>query len=270
VRKEPDGIRRYAHIGSGNYNSKTARVYTDIGLLTSSPSLGADLTDLFNALTGFSRQKLYRKLIVAPANMRLRFLEMIVREAHNAKAGKPARIIAKMNALVDEEVIHALYSASQAGVEIDLIVRGICCLRPGVPGVSERIRVVSIVGRFLEHSRIFYFANDGKGEYYFGSADWMPRNFDRRVEAVVPIEEPRLQRRMHSLLEACLADDLQSWDLASDGTYTRRTPAEGSIGLHELLMRDSWGLSRAEAPCGGTTEKPAAAEAQSAASPASS
>jgi len=270
VRKEPDGIRRYAHIGSGNYNSKTARVYTDIGLLTSSPSLGADLTDLFNALTGFSRQKLYRKLIVAPANMRLRFLEMIVREAHNAKAGKPARIIAKMNALVDEEVIHALYAASQAGVEIDLIVRGICCLRPGVPGVSERIRVVSIVGRYLEHSRIFYFANDGKPEYYFGSADWMPRNFDRRVEAVVPIEEPRLQRRMHSLLEACLADDRQSWDLASDGTYTRRTPAPDSIGLHELLMRDSWGLARPEAPCGGTTEKSEAAETQSAASPASS
>jgi polyphosphate kinase len=270
VRKEPDGIRRYAHIGSGNYNSKTARVYTDIGLLTSSPSLGADLTDLFNALTGFSRQKLYRKLIVAPANMRLRFLEMIVREAHNAKAGKPARIIAKMNALVDEEVIHALYAASQAGVEIDLIVRGICCLRPGVPGVSERIRVVSIVGRFLEHSRIFHFANDGKGEYYFGSADWMPRNFDRRVEAVVPVEEPRLQARLRSLLSACLADDRQSWDLAPDGTYTRRTPAEGSIGLHEMLMKDSWGLARPELPCGGATDKSEKKEPQSAASPASS
>jgi polyphosphate kinase len=270
VRKEADGIRRYAHIGSGNYNSKTARVYTDIGLLTSSPSLGADLTDLFNALTGFSRQKLYRKLIVAPANMRLRFLEMIVREAHNAKAGKPARIIAKMNALVDEEVIHALYAASQAGVEIDLIVRGICCLRPGVPGVSERIRVVSIVGRFLEHSRIFYFANDGKAEYYFGSADWMPRNFDRRVEAVVPVEEPRLQARLSSLLNACLADDRQSWDLAPDGTYTRRTPAADSVGLHEMLMKDSWGLSRPELPCGGATEKSGKEEPQSAASPASS
>jgi len=269
VRKEPDGIRRYAHIGSGNYNSKTARVYTDLGLLTSSPSIGADLTDLFNALTGFSRQKLYRKLVVAPANMRLRFLEMIVREAHNARAGKPARIIAKMNALVDAEVIHALYAASQAGVEIDLIVRGICCLRPGVPGVSERVRVVSIVGRFLEHSRIFHFANDGAPEYYFGSADWMPRNFDRRVEAVVPIEGERLQGRMRSLLEACLADDRQSWDLAPDGTYTRRTPHPDSIGLHELLMKDSWGRTRPEQPCGGV-DQAKEAEPQSAASPASS
>ena len=271
VRKEPDGIRRYAHIGSGNYNSKTARVYTDIGLLTSSPSLGADLTDLFNALTGFSRQKLYRKLVVAPANMRVRFLEMIVREAHNARAGKPARIIAKMNALVDAEVIHALYAASQEGVEIDLIVRGICCLRPGVPGVSDRIRVTSIIGRFLEHSRIFHFANDGKPEYYFGSADWMPRNFDRRVEAVVPIDEPRLQARMHSLLEACLADERQTWDLSPDGTYTRRTPSPGSAGLHELLMRDSWGRTRPEPPCGSTAENPqGAAGTQSAVSPASS
>ena len=271
VRKEPDGIRRYAHVGSGNYNSKTARVYTDIGLLTSSPSIGADLTDLFNALTGFSRQKLYRKLVVAPANMRLRFLEMIVREAHNARAGKPARIIAKMNALVDAEVIHALYAASQSGVEIDLIVRGICCLRPGVPGVSDRIRVVSIVGRFLEHSRIFHFANDGAPEYYFGSADWMPRNFDRRVEAVVPIEGERLQGRMRSLLDACLADDRQSWDLAADGTYTRRTPDPDSISLHELLMKDSWGRTRPEPPCGPAADKAKSVpEAQSAASPASS
>ena len=271
VRKEPDGIRRYAHIGSGNYNSKTARVYTDIGLLTSSPSLGADLTDLFNALTGFSRQKLYRKLVVAPTNMRVRFLEMIVREAHNARAGKPARIIAKMNALVDAEVIHALYAASQEGVEIDLIVRGICCLRPGVPGVSDRIRVTSIVGRFLEHSRIFYFANDGSPEYYFGSADWMPRNFDRRVEAVVPVEGERLQARIQSLLEACLVDARQSWDLAPDGTYTRRTPAPGSIGLHELLMRDSWGGLRHEPACDPETEpSQPAVKRQSAVSPASS
>jgi polyphosphate kinase len=271
VRKEADGIRRYAHIGSGNYNSKTARVYTDIGLLTSSPSLGADLTDLFNALTGFSRQKLYRKLVVAPTNMRLRFLEMIVREAHNARAGKPARIIAKMNALVDAEVIHALYAASQEGVEIDLIVRGICCLRPGVPGVSDRIRVKSIVGRFLEHSRIFFFANDGSPEYYFGSADWMPRNFDRRVEAVVPVEGERLQGRIQSLLDACLADDRQSWDLAPDGTYTRRIPAEGSIGLHELLMKDSWGGPRSETPCGPDAQKSQGQpERQSAVSPASS
>jgi len=270
VRREPDGIRRYAHIGSGNYNSKTARVYTDIGLLTTSPSICADLTDLFNALTGFSRQKLYRKLLIAPANMRIRVLEMIVREAHLAKDGKPARIIAKMNALVDQEVINALYSASQAGVEIDLIVRGICCLRPGVPGVSDKIRVVSIVGRFLEHSRIFHFANGGDPEYYFGSADWMPRNFDRRVEAVVPVEGERLQSRLRSLLDACLADTHQTWDLAADGTYTQRTPEPGTIPLHELLMRDSWATSR-DTACPAPTDRSRAQQSdQSAASPASS
>src|SRR2546430_8284623 len=180
VRRESDGIKRYAHISTGNYNSKTARVYTDIGLFTSSPSIGADLTDLFNALTGFSRQRLYRKLLVAPPNMRFRFLEMIGREAANALEGKHARIIAKMNALVDGETIEALYAASQAGAAIDLIARGICCLRPGISGVSDRIRVVSIVGRFLEHTRLFYFANGGDDQFYFGSADWMPRNFDRR------------------------------------------------------------------------------------------
>ncbi len=270
VRKESDGIRRYAHIGSGNYNSKTARLYTDIGLLTTSPSICADLTDLFNALTGFSRQKLYRKLLIAPANMRIRVLEMIVREAHLARDGKPGRIIAKMNALVDQEVINALYSASQAGVEIDLIVRGICCLRPGVPGVSDRIRVVSIVGRFLEHSRIFHFGNAGEAEYYFGSADWMPRNFDRRVEAVVPVEGERLQSRLRSLLEACLADTHQTWDLAADGAYTQRTPEPGTLPLHELLMGDSWATSRDTACPAPTDGSGAQKKGQSAASPASS
>src|SRR5438045_1302882 len=200
VRREADGIRRYAHVSTGNYNSKTARIYTDIGLFSSSPSIGADLTDLFNALTGFSRQRLYRKLLVAPANMRFRFIEMIEREAANARQGKRARIIAKMNALVDAEVIEALYTASQAGVEIDLIVRGICCLRPGLPGVSERIRVVSIVGRFLEHSRLFYFKHGGDQEMLIGSADWMPRNLDRRVEVVVPIREAELRRVLRDVV----------------------------------------------------------------------
>jgi len=243
VRREADGIRRYAHIGTGNYNSKTARIYTDIGLLTSSPSIGADLTDLFNALTGFSRQRLYRKLLVAPANMRFRFLEMIEREAANAREGKPARIIAKMNALVDTETIEALYTASQAGVEIDLIVRGICCLRPGIPGVSDRIKVVSIVGRFLEHSRLFYFANGGDEQFYIGSADWMPRNFDRRVEAVTPIDDVALHPRLHSLLAVCLGDNRQAWDLAADGTYTQRMPANGEPirATHQLLLADPWG-----------------------------
>jgi polyphosphate kinase len=258
VRREADGIRRYAHIGSGNYNSKTARVYTDIGLLTSSPSIGADLTDLFNALTGFSRQRLYRKLLVAPPNMRFRFLEMIGREAANAREGKPARIIAKMNAVVDAEIIEALYAASQAGVEIDLIVRGICCLRPGVPGISDRIRVVSIVGRFLEHSRLFYFANGGDEQFYFGSADWMPRNLDRRVEAVAPVDDVALHPRLHALLSTCLADNRQAWDLAADGTYTQRAPnGEPVRATHQLLLIDSWGVvkptdQRAGVPSGVT------------------
>jgi polyphosphate kinase len=242
VRREADGIRRYAHIGSGNYNSKTARLYTDIGLFTSSPSIGADLTDLFNALTGFSRQRLYRKLLVAPANMRFRFLEMINREAANAREGKPARIIAKMNALVDVETIEALYAASQAGVEIDLIIRGICCLRPGFPGVSDRIRVLSIIGRFLEHSRLFYFANGGDDQFYFGSPDWMPRNFDRRVEAVAPVDDTTLHRRLHSLLEVCLSDNRQAWDLSADGGYKQRVPNGEVRATHQLLLLDPWGL----------------------------
>jgi polyphosphate kinase len=258
VRREADGIKRYAHIGSGNYNSKTARVYTDIGLFTSSPSIGADLTDLFNALTGFSRQRLYRKLLIAPPNMRFRFLEMIEREAANAREGKPGRIIAKMNALVDAETIEALYAASQAGVEIDLIIRGICCLRPGVPGVSERIRVVSIVGRFLEHSRLFYFANAGDEQFYFGSADWMPRNFDRRVEAVAPVDDPALHPRLHALLATCLSDNRQAWDLAADGTYQQRIPNGQPVrATHELLLTDSWGMVKpADQKPGGAASHP--------------
>jgi polyphosphate kinase len=244
VRREPDGIRRYSHIGSGNYNSKTAHVYTDLGLLTASPFIGADLTDLFNALTGFSHQSNYRGLLVAPANMRKRFTEMVDREADNAAAGKPARIIAKMNALVDAEMIQHLYAASQAGVEIDLIVRGICCLRPGIAGVSDNIRVISIVGRFLEHSRIFYFANAGDEELYFGSADWMPRNFDRRVEVITPVEDRQLHPRICSLLDTCLADNRQAWDLGPDGTYVQRKPGENPVfSTHERLLVNSWGLS---------------------------
>ena len=249
VRREAEGIKRYSHLSTGNYNSKTARIYTDIGLLTSSPSIGADLTDLFNALTGFSRQRLYRKLVIAPANMRQRFIEMINREAANARDGKPARIIAKMNALVDVETIEALYAASQAGVEIDLIVRGICCLRPGMPGVSERIRVISIVGRFLEHSRLFYFANGGDEMFYFGSADWMPRNFDRRVEAVAPIDDVNLHPRLHSLLSVCLADNRQAWDLAPDGTYSQRAPGGEAVrATHQLLLVDPWGMPKQTDP----------------------
>src|SRR5256714_5151190 len=224
VRKEPDGIRRYAHVGSGNYNSQTARVYTDLGLLTAKQDVGADLTDLFNSLTGFSRQNSFRNLLVAPRNMRDRFTEMIDREAEHARSGKRARIIAKMNALVDAEIIQHLYDAWQTCVVLPVSEHGICLLRPGVPGVSDRISVISIVGRFLEHSRIFYFANNGDEELYFGSADWMPRNFDRRVEVVAPIEDKQLHARVCSLLETCLADNRLAWDLNPDGTYVQRKP----------------------------------------------
>lgn len=242
VRRDPDGIRRYVHVGTGNYNSKTARLYTDLGLFTASRSIGADTTDLFNALTGFSRQRLYRKILVAPANMRERLREMIAREADLARAGKPARIIAKMNSIVDEQIIEALYDASRAGVEIDLIVRGICCLRPGVEGASENIRVISVIGRFLEHSRLFFFANDTEPEYYIGSADWMTRNFDRRVEAIVPVDDVLLHEKLHSLLITSLEDNREAWDLAADGGYTQRSPNGGPIrATQEIFLRDPWG-----------------------------
>jgi polyphosphate kinase len=247
VRREADGIRRYVHIGTGNYNTKTARTYTDIGLFTASPSIGADLSDLFNSLTGFSRQRVYRKLLVAPGNMRDRFIELILNETTAAREGQPARIIAKLNALVDPGIIEALYEASQAGVEIDLIVRGICCLRPGVSGVSDHIRVISIVGRFLEHSRVFYFANGGDNEYFIGSADWMPRNLDRRVEAITPVEDKALHPRLRCVLETCLADNRQAWELLPDGRYVQRESGEEpERGTHRLLLRDPWGLEVAE------------------------
>jgi len=242
VRRDNDGIRRYVHVSTGNYNSKTARLYTDIGLFTCHSQLGADSSDLFNSLTGVSRQKFYRRLIMAPANLRSRILELIERESAHAQAGRGGRIIAKMNALVDPDVIAALYRASQAGVEIDLIVRGICCLLPGLGGVSERIRVVSIIGRFLEHSRIAYFANGGNPEYYIGSADWMPRNFDRRVEAMAPIDDVAWHGRLQRVLETCLAEYRQAVELGADGTYRRRV-AEGAEerATHATMMRDPWG-----------------------------
>lgn len=242
VRREADGsIRRYVHIGSGNYNSRTARLYTDVGLFTCSPSIGADVSDLFNSLTGISRQRLYRKLLVAPANMRDRFIELIDRESAHARAGRGGRIVAKMNALVDVEAIDALYRASEAGVDIDLIVRGICCLRPGLPGVSANIRVRSIIGRFLEHSRIWHFGNAGADELYIGSADWMPRNFLRRVEAVAPVEAPHLQARLRSLLETCLEDNRQAWELDATGDWHQATPDGEVRSTHVRLLVDSWG-----------------------------
>jgi polyphosphate kinase len=245
VRKEAEGIRRYVHIGTGNYNTRTARIYTDVGLLTCDEALGADISDLFNSLTGYAKRVQYRRLLVAPTNMRERVLGLIRREAAFARAGRGGRIIAKMNALVDPECIEALYEASEAGVEIDLIIRGICCLRPGVPGLSSRIRVASIIGRFLEHSRIWMFGNEGAPEYYFGSADWMTRNLDRRVEVVTPVANPIFQRRLQSVLDVCLSDNRQAWDLQPDGTYQQRMPGErGERATHRLLLRDSWGASR--------------------------
>ena len=245
VRKEADGIRRYVHIGTGNYNSKTARLYTDVGYLTASEPIGADVSDVFNLLTGFSRQRVYRKLIVAPSGMRDRVLQLIAREADHARSGHPARILAKMNALVDGETIEALYEASQAGVQVDLLIRGICCLRPGVAGASDRIRVVSVIGRFLEHSRIWHFANAGAGECYITSADWMPRNFNNRVEVAVPVEDPALRHRLISVMETCLADNRQAWELSADGGYARRHPGDAPVvATQAILLRDPWGLSR--------------------------
>lgn len=226
VRQEDKKIRRYVHIGTGNYNPKTAKLYTDFGLLSCREELGSDLTDLFNFLTGYSRQKAYRKLLVSPVTMRDRMIAMIHREIDHCNNGKTGRIVAKMNALVDPKIIQALYEASQAGVKIDLIVRGICCLRPGIEGVSDNIRVISIIGRFLEHSRIFYFHNDGNNEVYIGSADWMPRNLDRRVEAVTPIEDETITKELEEILGIMLADNRQAWDLQSDGTYVQRKPTE--------------------------------------------
>jgi polyphosphate kinase len=222
-------------------------LYTDFGLLTCHPEIGADVSEVFNLLTGFSRQREYRQLFVAPATMKDRFLSMIHREADHARAGRPARIVAKMNALQSPEIINALYDASNEGVDIDLIVRGICCLRPGVPGLSERIRVVSIIGRFLEHSRLYYFLNGGDEEYFMGSADWMPRNLERRVEVVVPIVDRALHHRFASLLRAYLTDFRQGWDLQPDGSYVQRTPSSpDEQGSHKALMRDPWGLDRSE------------------------
>ncbi|NEQ21257.1 MAG: RNA degradosome polyphosphate kinase, partial [Microcoleus sp. SIO2G3] len=223
---EEDCIRRYVHVGTGNYNPKTARIYTDLGLLSCREDLGADLTDLFNFLTGYSRQRSYRELMVAPVNLRDRFYALIQREIEHCRNGCSGRIVAKMNALVDPQMIAKLYEASQAGVQIDLIVRGMCCLRPGLEGISDNIRVISIVGRYLEHSRIYYFHNQGKEEVYIGSADWMTRNLDRRVEAIVPVEHPEIVKDLQEILAVMLADDRQAWDLQPDGQYIQRHPVD--------------------------------------------
>ena len=240
VRRERDGLRRYIHLGTGNYNATTARTYEDFCLLTCDPDLGADASELFNSLTGYSRQIDYRKLLVAPLSLRRELLARIDHVIRRHQEGAPGRLIFKINALVDAEMIRALYRASRAGVQVDLIVRGICCLRPGVPGVSEHIRVVSLVGRFLEHSRIFYFAN-GNGHrreesLYLGSADLMPRNLDRRVEVLFPVEYPRFREALRDkVLKKLLQDTVNARELQPDGSYTRRRPAEGHAPLDMQL-----------------------------------
>ena len=232
VREESDGVRRYCHIGTGNYNPKTARLYEDLGLLTCNPDVGADLSDLFNFLTGYSRQADYRKLLVAPLTLR-RAIQRLIRE--EAAYGPSGRIVMKMNSLADGRMIDELYEASQAGVRVDLIVRGICCLRPGVPGLSENIRVRSIVGRYLEHSRIFAFGQRERRRYYIGSADLMTRNLDTRVEAVAPVEHGELTARLQEILDVNLADDELAWELGSDNCW-RRVARTQEVNAHLRLQ----------------------------------
>jgi polyphosphate kinase len=227
VRRESDGLRRYVHLSTGNYNAGTARIYTDIGLLTADPELGEDVAELFNSLSGFSKRARHRKLSVAPVALAETLLARIDEQTARAREGKPARIFAKMNALVDVRVIHGLYRASAAGVTIDLCVRGICCLRPGIPGVSDNIRVFSIVGRFLEHERLFVFGPPDEEVFLVSSADWMPRNLNRRVEVMFPIESESLRQQLREeVIEPALADNMQSYEMTVDGQYLRRSVAE--------------------------------------------
>lgn len=221
VRREDDGIRRYVHLGTGNYNDSTAKLYTDCGIFTCSEAIGEDATAVFNMLSGYSEPLSWNRLVVAPIWLRKKFLKLIDRETKNAREGKEAKIIAKMNSLCDKEIIAALYEASAAGVQIDLIVRGICCLRVGIPKVSENIRIRSIVGNFLEHSRIFYFFNDGIPEIYMGSADWMPRNLDRRVEIIFPVENEDIKKKVFHILEVELMDNTKAHVLNSQGQYEK-------------------------------------------------
>jgi polyphosphate kinase len=243
VRKEADGIRRYVHLATGNYNAVTARVYTDLGLFTADPAFGEDATTLFNLLTGYSHAQSWNRFVVAPVSLRERVLELIERERHNAEDGKPARIIVKMNALVEPSVIDALYNASQAGVQVDLLIRGICCLRPGLPGVSDDILVTSVVDKFLEHSRIFYFENDGDPDIFLASADWMPRNFFRRIELMFPVIDGALKTRIiEEVLATMLRDNVKARRLRADGGYERVERAAEEPAVRSQLVLQ--GLAR--------------------------
>ena len=243
VRRGRQGIRRYVHLGTGNYNEKTARLYTDFGLMTSDREIGEDASAFFNALTGYSDPPRMRKLVMAPTHLRDRVLRLVNRERQRAEAGAPAEIRAKMNSLVDEEIIRALYDAAKAGVRIRLAVRGICCLRPGLKGASDSIEVVSVVDRFLEHSRVFHFRNGGDEEVYLSSADWMPRNLDKRIELLFPVESPEGRQKVLAALDAIFQDNVKGRRLQADGTYKRRRPAKGEepyrsqIELHREAKR---------------------------------
>ena len=265
VRREQETLRGYCHIGTGNYNSKTSSLYTDLGILSCNEELVNDLVDLFNYLTGFSKQQDFRRLLVAPVTLRRRMQDLIQLEIEHARAGRPGAIKAKMNALVDPGIIALLYEASQAGVSIDLVVRGMCSLRPGLERISDNIRVISVIGRLLEHSRLFWFANGGEAELFLGSADWMPRNLDRRVEAVVPVLDPKLCLKLEWLMQLYL-DDQHAWLMQGDGTYVVCNPeAEGPLAKQELM--ELWSLrsvqgevhsSWAAAPAAAAAPLPAA------------
>jgi polyphosphate kinase len=253
VRREAEGIRRYVHLSTGNYNPATARLYTDLGLFTADPDFGEDVSALFNLLTGYAEGYEWKKLLVAPLDLRERIIGLIEREEQHARAGRPARIIVKMNALVESSVIDALYRASTAGVTIDLVIRGICCLKPGLPGVSERIHVTSIVDKFLEHSRIFYFENGGAPDVWLASADWMPRNFWRRIETVFPVQDAALKGRIvNDILRLVLADTVKARELQANGTYRRRVAPEGETPVRsqvalQLLAREAAREKKADA-----------------------
>ena len=244
VREEPDpdspgdrGVRLYSHVGTGNYHAETAKLYTDLGVLTADRAVGGDLTRVFNYFTGHSMTEEYRELLVAPGNMRARFTELVRREAEHARAGEPARVVAKMNALEDPGMVTELYRASRAGVDVDLVVRGICRLRPGIEGVSENVTVRSVVGRFLEHSRVFRFENGGATEFYLGSADWMTRNLDRRVEVVTPVEDPDHRAELDAVLAALLRDNRRAWRMGPDGDYEQLRPGDDpEVEAHRVLM----------------------------------
>jgi len=243
VRQEADGIRRYCHLATGNYNVRTSGVYSDIGLFSCRETFGEDLTELFNLLTGYTRPQKFHRLVLAPMGLREHFIDCIRREVEHARAGQPARMIVKINSLIDPAIIEELYLASQAGVRIDLIIRGMCSLRPGLPGTSEHIRVLSIVDRYLEHARIFYFQNAGEPTCWLASADWMQRNFDRRVEIAFPVIEPQLQAKLKQILEIQLGDTVKGWSMRPDGSYVRNcndgfTYARCQEQLYEMIQSE--------------------------------